>query len=253
MQVDPGIYSEYLLRLGDTNVVLGHRRPEWLGKAQTIEEELALINIGLDLIGQARAIYKHALSAGGDDRDEDQLVFLRDAHEYRTLLLVEKENGDFGYTIARQLAYSVYARLYWEALSTSKDLEVAGVAAKAAKEARYHVKHAGEWLVRLGDGTEESHARCQDGVDQVWMYTGEMFEMDAVAQSVLKAGLGVDAALLKGEWLSQMSAWLDRSTLTRPGDTWMVSGGRAGQHTEHLGRMLAEMQFLQRAYPGQKW
>ncbi len=253
MSVDQKIYFEYLLRLADTNFVLGHRLSEWLGKAPTIEEELALINIGLDLIGQARAIYNHALSAAEDDRDEDQLVFLRDSHEYRNLLLVEKENGDFGFTIARQLAYSIYACRFWERLAESTHSEVAGVAAKAAKESRYHVKHAGEWLVRLGDGTEESRRRCQDGLDQVWMYTGEMFEMDDVATTVFDAGLGVDTRLLQDEWLSQMDQWLTKSTLTRPGDTWMISGGTAGQHTEHLGRMLAEMQFLQRAYPGQKW
>jgi ring-1,2-phenylacetyl-CoA epoxidase subunit PaaC len=253
MSVDPKTYFEYLVRLADTNFVLGHRLSEWLGKAPTIEEELALTNIGLDLIGQARAIYRHALSVAADERDEDQLVFLRDAHEYRNLLLVENENGDFGITIARQLAYSVFACLHWQALAGSKDADIAGIAAKAAKESVYHMKHAGEWLVRLGDGSSESHRRCQVGLDRIWMYTGEMFEMDGVADTVFEAGLGVDARSLKDEWQTRMDGWIHKATLKRPGDTWMASGGNTGRHTEHLGPMLAEMQFLQRAYPGQKW
>lgn len=253
MSIDHQIYFEYLLRLGDTNFVLGHRLSEWIGKAPTIEEELALINIGLDLIGQARAVYRQALSVGTDKRDEDQLVFLRDAHEYRNLLLVEKENGDFAFTIVRQLVYSIFARLQWDALTKSRDLEVVGIASKAAKESSYHVKHAGEWLVRLGDGTEESRRRCQEGLDQIWMYTGEMFEMDKVATLAFEAGLGVDASALRDSWMAQMEGWIERATLVIPSDTWMASGGKVGQHTEHLGRMLAEMQFLQRAYPGQKW
>lgn len=253
MKLDPKIYFEYLIRIADTNLILGHRLSEWLGKAPTIEEELALANIGLDLIGQGRPLYVHALRVTGDERDEDELVFLRDAHEYRNLLLVEKEIGDFAFTVVRQLLYSTFARLRWEALASSRDTEVAGIAEKAMKECTYHVRHAGDWLVRLGDGTPESRQRTQDALDEAWMYTGEMFEMDAVNRAAFDAGFGVDADSLRGEWSAQIDSYLSRAMLARPADRWMTNGGSVGRHTEHLGHLLSEMQFLQRAYPGQKW
>lgn len=253
MPIETNAYFAYLVRQADTALVLGHRLSEWLGKAPTIEEELALTNIGLDLIGQARALYVHALAAAADPRDEDQLVFLRDAHEYRNFLLVEKPNGDFAFTIARQLVYSTFAASYWEALTASSDAEVAGIASKAMKESAYHVRHAGEWLVRLGDGTDESHRRSQDALDEVWMYTGEMFEMDTIDRDIHDAGLGVDKSNLRDRWNARIDSYLAAATLVRPKDRWMATGGATGRHTEHLGPLLAQMQFLQRAYPGQKW
>lgn len=253
MQIDRQTHFEYLVRLADTNLVLGHRLSEWLGKAPMIEEELALANIGLDLIGQARALYTRGVAVAGDGRDEDQLVFLRDAHDYRNLLLVEKERGDFAFTIVRQLLYSAFALPHWEALAASCDEDMAGIAAKAAKESAYHVRHAGEWLVRLGDGTEESHRRSQNALDELWMYTGEMFETDHVDQAAVAAGMGVDAAALRPQWSATVLPIIKQATLAPPKDGWMMSGGRTGRHTEHLGHLLAEMQFLQRAYPGQQW
>lgn len=253
MQLDPKSHFEYLLRFADTNLVLGHRLSEWLGKAPVIEEELALANIGLDLIGQARALYMRAAAIADDGRDEDALVFLRDAHDYRNLLLVEKENGDFAFTIVRQLLYSSFAQPFWEALTASRDPEVAGIASRAAKESAYHVRHAGEWLVRLGDGTSESHGRAKDALDELWMYTGEMFAMDDIDEAALAAGIGVDASALKPAWDATIDSVTAQATLVRPKDGWMIGGGRDGRHTEHLGHLLAEMQYLQRTYPGQKW
>lgn len=252
---DKNMRFEHLLRLADTNMILGHRLSEWIGKAPILEEELALTNIGLDLIGQAAALYNRALSVAGEseDRDADDLVFLRDAQDYRNLLLVERENGDFGHTIVRQLFYSAFAVPVWEALTKSADSEVAGIAGRAAKESLYHLRHATEWVLRLGDGTEESHRRVQDAVDALWMYTDEMFEMDEVETAALKAGHGVDLAAVRREWEKTIREVLAEATLEYPEDCWMLKGGRTGKHTEHLGHLLAEMQFLQRAYPGQKW
>lgn len=253
MPLDPRIHFEYLLRLADSNLVLGHRMSEWLGRAPVIEEELALANISLDLIGQARALYVHAAPMADNGRDEDALVFLRDAHGYRNFLLVEKQNGDFAFTMVRQLFYSAFAHLHWEALTASLDEELAGIAAKAVKECIYHVRHSSEWLVRLGNGTRESHERTQRAVDELWMYTGELFETDDVDQAAVDAGVGVDSASLKPEWDATIDRILAQAILVRPRDGWMIGGGRVGRHTEHLGHMLSEMQFLQRAYPGQQW
>jgi ring-1,2-phenylacetyl-CoA epoxidase subunit PaaC len=254
-EFDKNIRFEHLLRLADTNLILGHRLSEWIGKAPILEEELALTNIGLDLIGQAAALYNHALEVSGESgvRDADDLVFMRDAAEYKNLLLVERENGDFGHTIVRQLFYSAFAVPVWEALTKSADSEVAGIAGRAAKESLYHLRHATEWVLRLGDGTEESHRRVQDAVDALWMYTDEMFEMDEVETAALEAGHGVDLVAVRREWEKTIREVLAEATLKYPEKCWMLKGGRTGKHTEHMGHLLAEMQFLQRAYPGQKW
>lgn len=253
MSIDPQIHFGYLLRLADSNLVLGHRLSEWIGRAPVIEEELALANIALDLIGHARALYAHAARIGGGGRDEDALAFLRDQIDYRNLLIVENKNRDFAHTIVRQFLYSAFAELYWDALTASRDAELAGIAVKAVKECAYHVRHSAEWLIRLGDGTQESHNRAQKAVDELWMYTGEMFESDEIDRAVLDAGIGVITTDLKPAWNETVEPVLMRATLQRPKDGWMMSGGRSGRHTEHLGHMLAEMQFLQRAYPGQQW
>lgn len=253
LDIDRGTHAQYLLRLADTALILGHRLSEWTGHAPVLEEELALANTALDLIGQARALYAHAGAVEGEGRSEDDLAYLRDADGYRNLLIAETDNGDFAVTVARQLLYAAFAAPFHEALARSADPVLAGIAGKAAKECAYHLRHAAEWAVRLGDGTAESRARMEDALDGLWMYTGEMFEADDVDRAAIAAGVGADPALVKPDWDATVDAVLARATLARPRDGWMISGGRAGVHTEALGPLLAEMQFLQRAYPGCAW
>jgi ring-1,2-phenylacetyl-CoA epoxidase subunit PaaC len=244
---------EYLLRLADDALVLGHRLSEWCGRAPLLEEELALGNIALDLIGTARRLYQYAGTVEGGGRDEDALAYLRDAGAYRNLLLVEQENGDFAHTIVRQFLYEAFAAPFWRAAAASRDTTVARIASRAAREAGYHRRHAGEWLVRLGDGTEESHRRAQQALDDLWMYTGELFEVDALVAALVAVGIAPDPAGLRPEWDATVDRVIADATLTRPPSGWMQSGGRRGRHSEHLGYLLAEMQFLQRAYPGATW
>ena len=253
MALEHEAHFNYLLRQADSNLILGHRLSELVGRAPTIEEELAIANIGLDLIGLGRSLYVHAARVAGDGRDEDQLVYCRDAHDYRNLLITEHQNGDFAETMMRQLLYSAFANLFWKAMAGTRDEELAGVAAKAANESAYHLRHSGGWIVRLGDGTEESHCRAQAALDSLWMFTGEMFDMDEVDQAALAKGIGVDAGALKPAWDARVNKILEQATLKRPKDGWMEMGSRTGRHTEQLGHLLAEMQFLQRAYPGQQW
>jgi ring-1,2-phenylacetyl-CoA epoxidase subunit PaaC len=243
----------YTLRLADSALVLGHRLSEWIGHAPVLEEELALGNIALDLIGEARALYEYAGAIEGKGRDEDALAYRRDAHDFRNILLVEQPNGDFAATVARQFLYSAFMDPLWRALMGSADATVAAVAGKAEKEAAYHLRHAGEWLIRLGDGTEESHRRAQAALDELWSYAGEMFETDAVDAALIGRGIAVDPATLRPAWDRSVDAVLAEATLARPVQSWMQSGGRGGRHSEHLGHLLAEMQFLQRAYPGATW
>lgn len=252
-QLTHSAHFEYLVRLADNAFVLGHRLSEWSGRAPTLEEDIALSNIGLDLIGQARSLYAHAVRIEGQGRSEDALPFLRDAGQYRNVQLVERPNMDFAVTMARQLAYSTFAELQWEKLKASRDVELAGIAAKAEKECTYHVRHSSEWAIRLGDGTDESHARMQAAINDVWIYTGELFEADAIDEAMIAAGIGIDAAALRPAWSETIASVLHEATLELPVDRWMSSGGRRGVHTEHLGHMLAEMQSLQRAYPGAQW
>jgi ring-1,2-phenylacetyl-CoA epoxidase subunit PaaC len=243
----------YLLRLADSALVLGHRLSEWSSRAPTMEEDIALSNIALDLIGQARALYGRACAIAGDGRDEDELAYLRDAHEFLNTQLTERPNGDFADTMARQLCYAAFVVPLWAALTHSSDPELAGIAAKAEKECAYHLRHCSEWVIRLGDGTAESHKRMQRAIDEAWMFTGELFEVDEVDRAMIAAGIGTDASRLRAAWSDTIDAVLAEATLQRPADGWMVSCGRCGTHTEHLGHMLAEMQFLQRAYPGATW
>ncbi|HEY7551473.1 MAG TPA: 1,2-phenylacetyl-CoA epoxidase subunit PaaC, partial [Hyphomicrobiaceae bacterium] len=250
---DTSAHYRYLLRLADNALVLGHRLTEWSSRAPTLEEDIALSNIALDLIGQARALYGRACALAGDGRDEDRLAFLRDAHEYLNVQLVERPNGDFADTMARQLCYAAFAVPLWAALTHSRDAELAGIAAKAEKECAYHLRHGSEWVIRLGDGTAESRQRMQRAVDDIWMFTGELFEADDVDRAMIAAGIGADTPSLQRAWSETMGDVLAEATLQRPADGWMISGGRRGTHTEHLGHMLAEMQFLQRAYPGATW
>jgi ring-1,2-phenylacetyl-CoA epoxidase subunit PaaC len=243
----------YTLRLADNALVLGHRLSEWVRHAPVLEEDLALGNIGLDLIGQARSLYTYAGAVEGEGRDEDVLAYLRDAGDYRNILLVERPNGDFAVTMIRQFLYAAFAHPFYEALARSQDATLAGIAAKAAKEVAYHLRHAAEWTIRLGDGTEESHRRAQDALDELWPYTGEMFEADEIERALIEAGIAVDPAVIRPAWQRTIDAVIAEAMLAPPETIFMQSGGRVGRHSEHLGYILAELQFLQRAYPGAKW
>jgi ring-1,2-phenylacetyl-CoA epoxidase subunit PaaC len=244
---------EYLLRLGDDRLVLGHRLSEWCGHAPILEEDIALANIALDLIGQANLLLGLAARIEGKGRDADALAYLRDAIDYRNALLVEMPKGDFAVTIVRQLLYSVFALLQAEALQRSTDVDVAGIAAKAVKELRYHVRHSADWVLKLGGGTTESHARAQRAVDDLWPYTGELFLADDVDRAVAQSGFGVDPLPLESSWQSTVRDVLGRAGLTIPDSAYMQRGGRQGRHTEHLGHMLAEMQIVARSHPGASW
>ena len=243
----------YVLARADDALILGHRLSEWCGHAPMMEEDMALANMGLDLLGQARALYAYAAETEGAGRSEDDYAFLRDVSDYANLLLVEQPNGDFACTIARQYFYSAFIDLYWRALTRSSDATLAAIASKACKESAYHVRHCAEWMIRLGDGTPESHARAQEAVALLWTYTGEMFEVSGGERALITSGALPDLAALKQPWTTAVRAVLAEATLAAPGDVWMQTGGRSGRHSEHLGRLLADLQYMQRAYPGAKW
>ena len=243
----------YALRRADDALILGHRLSEWCGHAPMLEEDMALANVGLDLIGQARSLYQYAAELQGDGQDEDKLAYLRDAPAYRNLLLAELPNGDFARTIMRVFLYAAFADPFWQAMTGSADERLAAIAAKSEKESAYHLRHSAEWVIRLGDGTEESHRRAQDALDYLWPYTGEMFEVDASDRALIEAGIATDPERLRDGWAKTVSDVLAEATLKHPQAGWMQSGGRNGRHSEHLGHLLAEMQFLQRAYPGATW
>ncbi len=245
--------AEYALRLGDNSLILGQRLSEWCSHAPQLEEDVALINIALDLVGQARALLSYAGELEGRGRGEDELAFLRDVREWRNLLLVEQPNGDFARTIARQLLFDCYAFELYRALSDSTDSQLAAIAAKSLKEVSYHRRHSVEWTLRLGDGTDESHRRMQAAIDDLWPYTGELFEADAVDAALIAAGIAPDPTELRAAWQASVSQVLARATLAQPESMGLLSGGRSGLHSEHLGHLLAEMQWLQRAYPGLQW
>ena len=243
----------YLLRLGDTAHVLCHRLGEWCGHGPVLEEDIALTNVALDLIGQARLYYQYAGEVEGEGRTEDDLAFLRPERDMNNLLLVEQPNGDFAQTIARQLFVDAWMLELYPRLTQSTDHKLAEIAARALKEARYHWRHSQTWTVRLGDGTEESHARMQRAVDELWMFTGELFADDDVDRAAAAEQIAPLPSALRSGWLARIRATLDEATLDVPGDEWMQSGGRQGQHSEHLGYILAEMQSLARAHPGAEW
>ena len=245
--------QEYLLRLADSDMILGQRLCELCGKAPALEEELALMNVALDLVGQARNWYEYAAELINDGRTADDLAFRRDAHQYRNALLVEQPNGDFAQTMARQFLLDAWQVPLWEALSASSDLTLAGIAQKAVKEARYHLRHSRTWVVRLGDGTEESQARMQTALDRLWRHTGEMFLSDEVTEAMEAAGVGVDPGSLRAPWEATVAATLAEARLTKPDDDYVRAGGRHGFHSEHLGHLLSEMQWMQRTYPEMSW
>jgi ring-1,2-phenylacetyl-CoA epoxidase subunit PaaC len=243
----------WALRRADDALVLGHRLSEWIGHGPTLEEEMALGNIGLDLIGQARSLYAYAAEVEGGGADEDRYAYLRDAPQYRNLLLVEQPNGDFAQTMARQLLYSAFADPFWRAMVGSSDATLAAIAAKSEKESAYHLRHASEWMIRLGDGTAESRGRAQEALDLLWPYTGELFWGDAAEQILVASGAAIDVENLRDAWASTIDSVLARATLAKPAAGWMQTGGRSGRHSEHLGHLLAVMQHLQRSHPGAKW
>ncbi|MBX3175017.1 MAG: phenylacetate-CoA oxygenase subunit PaaC [Gemmatimonadaceae bacterium] len=244
---------EYLLRLGDDRLLLGHRMSEWTGHGPILEEDIATANIALDLIGQAAQFLRLAGELEGQGRDEDALAYWRDGTKFRNCLLVELPKGDFGDTMVRQFLFDAYSVLLLEALATSGHEGLAAIAAKALKEDKYHLRHSSEWVVRLGDGTDESHARVQASLDRLWRYTGELFLRDEVDEAVAALGVAVDHGALKSRWDALVDDVLKRATLTRPADLPWQQGGRRGRHTEHIGHLLATMQSVARAHPGATW
>lgn len=243
----------YTLRRADDALILGHRLSEWCGHAPMLEEDMALANMGLDLLGQARALYSYAAQVEGKGNDEDKFAYLRDVRQYRNLLLVEQPNGDFAHTIVRQFFYAAFSDLYWRAMMKSSDETLAAIAAKSEKESAYHLRHSSEWMLRLGDGTQESHARTQAAVEDLWAFTGEMFETDDSERGLVDAGIAVDPAALRPKWLKTVSGIANEATLALPGTAWMQQGGRSGRHSEHLGHLLSELQSMQRTFPGASW
>lgn len=244
---------QYLLRLGDTSLVLGQRLGEWVGHAPALEEDLGLANMALDFIGQARLLLSYAAEIEGQGRDEDALAFLRAPEAFLNLALAEQPNGDFGQTIVRQWLLDCWQLELYEALQSSTDARLAAIAAKALKETRYHERFTGGWLVRLGDGTAESHARVQAALDALWRFTGELFAADAVDTEMAARGIAPPLADLRSRWSQRIDAGLRQATLRRPADVSYPWHGKLGVHTEHLGHMLAEMQYLPRSFPGARW
>ena len=268
-------HFDYLLRLGDNALILGQRLSEWCGHGPILEEDIALANIALDLIGQARLVLSYAARVEGKDRDEDALAFLRDAREFRNCTLVElpdvlptsptaataatSEDLDFAVAVVRIFLFSSFQSLQWQMLGSSVDDALSAIALKSLKESRYHEDHAAEWLVRLGDGTEESRARVERALAALWPYTTELFVADAIDRAMAAAGIGVDPSTLRSTWTDGVAAVLERATLSIPLPSVMLAApamrtdGKSGSHSEHLERLLVEMQVLQRAYPGGSW
>ena len=251
--MNPPALFEYLLRLGDTSLVLGQRLGEWIGHAPALEEDLGLANISLDLVGQARLLLTYAGEVESRGRDEDQLAYFRNDEEYRSLTLVEQPNGDFAQTIVRQFLVDAWQLEMYEALSRSSDERLAAIAAKSLKETRYHFRYSADWLIRLGDGTDESHARAQRALDALWVYTAELFASDPVDEQIAEVGIAPKLESLVAGWSARIGEVLEEATLARPADAPYSWHGKRGQHTEHLSRLLAEMQSVQRAHPGLQW
>lgn len=244
----------YLLRLADNDLLLSQRLSEWCGKGPALEEDMALTNIALDLIGQARFWYSYAAEIEGSNRDEDQLAFLRDANDFRNVLLVEQPNGNYAQTLARQFYFDIWHFLVLQALTRAADPKIAAIAEKSLKEVAYHLRRSVDLVVRLGDGTDISKQMMQEALDDLWMYTGELFKADDVDLAMQAAGIAPDLEEIRQAWLAQVQAVCAQATLVVPDqNVWMQKGGKQGVHSEHLGFVLAEMQFLQRAYPQANW
>jgi ring-1,2-phenylacetyl-CoA epoxidase subunit PaaC len=244
---------KYTLRLGDNALILAQRLSEWTGHGPFLEEDLALTNIALDTFGTANSFLTYAAQVEGKGRTEDALAYFRNDREFLNTLLVEQSNGDYAKTLVRQVFIDAFNLLFYKELAKSKDETLAGIAQKAIKEVTYHYRHTSAWVVRFGDGTEESHERAQNAVNELWRFTGELFEMDEIEESLLKDGIAVNTKLLKAAWEKQITELLSKATLTLPETAFMQTGGRNGVHTEHLGFLLAEMQSLPRMLPDAKW
>lgn len=244
---------KYTLRLGDNALILSHRLSEWCSNGPFIEEDLALTNFALDMIGRAQVLLKYAGEIEGKGNDEDKLAYRRSERQYYNNLLVEQPNGDFGYTMARQLFVSAFELYFFTELQQSKDETLAAIATKTLKEVKYHLAHASDWVIRLGDGTEESHKIMQEAIDKLWMYTGELFEMDETDNMLLAEGISVNMDGIKPMWTDHIRGVLNEATLKMPEDDYMQTGSRKGVHSEHLGHILSEMQYLQNAYPDAQW
>ena len=246
-------HFDYLLRLGDDTLILSHRLSEWCGHAPILEQDIAMANIALDLLGQTRMLLTHAGEVEGQGRSEDDLAYFRTSQQFRNVLLVEYPNRDWAFTIVRQFFFDVYHYHHYQALLHSTDTQLAAIAEKAIKECTYHLRFSSEWMVRLGDGTPTSHQKMQAAVDELWMYTGELTAPGPADQAMAEAGIGSDLLIIRPLWEAKVADILAEATLQKPVQTWMQRGGKLGQHTEHLGFLLAEMQQLQRTYPGQTW
>jgi ring-1,2-phenylacetyl-CoA epoxidase subunit PaaC len=258
---------DYTLHLADNALVLGHRNSEWTGHGPILEQDIALSNIALDLIGQARYLYQYAarllndraadrvtsLVPGAREATEDSLAYHRDGWDFKNCLLVEQNNGDWAKTILRQFFFSAYQYFFYQQLAERKDRELAAIAEKSVKEVSYHLRWSSEWVIRLGDGTEESHRRMSDALDQLWRLTGELFTPSSYEKSLVAEGIAVDLVALQPLWEQRVADVFRQAGLTEPAQGWRQTGGKEGKHTEHLGYLLAEMQFLQRAYPGNEW
>lgn len=244
---------QYILRLGDNALILGQRLGEWCGHGPVLEQDIAITNIALDLIGQARNWLTYAGEVEGEGRSEDDLAYSRDAWDFRNVLLVEQPNTDWAYTIVRQFLFDNFNYLLHRELCKSRDERIAAIAQKSLKEATYHLRYSSEWTIRLGDGTEVSHQKMQKAVDDLWMFSGELTQPDDLDREMAAAGIGADLEKLKPLYVENLQKIFEQATLRIPENDWMQSGGKTGRHTEHLGYVLAELQFVQRAYPGMEW
>ena len=251
--MDNKILFKWLLRVADDSLILGHRLSEWCGHGPILEEDIALTNISLDMIGQATTLLQYAAKVENEGRDEDQLAFLRYDREYCNSLLVEQPNGDFGMTIIRQFLFDAFRLPFYTALLDSKDSQIAAIAEKSLKETKYHYRHSAEWVIRLGDGTEESHERVQKSLDLMWRYASDLFIEDDIQKAAEAEGISPSIAEVKAQWKINVESVLETATLKIPDNNWEQTGGRTGKHSEHLGFLLAEMQYMQRAYPNMEW
>ncbi len=252
MTVKEALFN-YVLRIADDSLILGQRLAEWCGHGPILEEDIALTNISLDLIGQATNLFQYASTLEGNVRNEDQLAFLRVDREFTNCLLVEQPNKDFGYTIARQFYFDTFRKLFFEALTKSNDEKLAAIAEKSLKETKYHLKHSSEWIIRLGDGTEESKRRVQEAINFHWRYTHELFFQNGIDLQLIELEIAINLNDIKENWNDYVVSILNQATLEIPSNSFKQEGGRLGFHSEHLGYMLAEMQYMQRAFPNLEW
>ncbi len=245
---------KFSVRLGDNALILAQRLCEWCGHGPILEEDIAMSNMGLDLIGQARGFYSYAAAVEGKGRTEDDIAYHRNEREFLNRCMVEQPNGDFAVTMMRSFLYGCAAYLQFRSLTNSKDQTIAGLAEKSLKEVTYHVRHSSDWIIRLGDGTPESHVRAQQALEDLWQFTDELFEMDEVDKLLMDAGIAFDLSALKQEWIQMTDEVCTKATLVKPsGFSYQASGGMNGMHTEHLGHLLSELQYLPRAYPDAQW